>query len=317
MPAVLDLRRLDVPVVQAGMGAVAGHELAAAVSEAGGLGTIAGARSAIAAEVAAARRLTGRPIAVNLLLPFVRPRDVEEATAADVIVTFWGVPRRLAATTWIHQCGSVAEAKAAAEAGADAVIAQGVEAGGHVRGTTPALELLGQVRAAVKIPVLVAGGIVDAQGVREALDAGAAAAVVGTRFLLSEECHAHPEYKKRCLDADETVLTELFGLGWPDAPHRVIPNAATRRWLSRGDRGPLWIRTGNQIATRLANLLPIAAQNRAVKAHWPSLPFLMAQPPTDDGPANVVDGRPLYAGANVGRIADIRAAAELVKLLTP
>jgi nitronate monooxygenase len=140
VPAVLDLRSLGVPVVQAGMGTVARHELAAAVSEAGGLGTIAGVRAPIAAEVAAARRLTGRPIAVNLLLPFIRPGDVEAAVAADVIVTFWGAPRRLAATIWIHQCGSVEEAKAAAEAGADAVIAQGVEAGGHVRGATPAAQ---------------------------------------------------------------------------------------------------------------------------------------------------------------------------------
>jgi nitronate monooxygenase len=317
MPAVFDLHRLDVPVVQAGMGAVAGHELAAAVSEAGGVGTIAGARAAIAAEVTAARRLTGRPIAVNLLLPFVRPGDVEAAAAADVMVTFWGVPRRLAATTWIHQCGSVDEAKAAAGAGADAVIVQGVEAGGHVRGTTPALELLEQVRAAVKIPVLVAGGIVDAEGVREALDAGAVAAVAGTRFLLSEESHAHPEYKKRCLDADQTVLTELFGLGWPDAPHRVIPNVATRRWLCGDDRGPSWIRTGNRITTRLATLTPVAAQNRALKANLPWLPFLLAQPPTDDVPATMVDRRPLYAGVNVGRVADIRPAAELVNLLTP
>jgi nitronate monooxygenase len=88
MPAGFDLRRLDSPVVQAGMGTVARHELAVAVSEAGGLGTIAGARAPIAAEVAAARRLTGRPIAVNLLLPFVRRGDVEAAAAADVIVTF-------------------------------------------------------------------------------------------------------------------------------------------------------------------------------------------------------------------------------------
>ena len=141
MAAVLDLRSLAVPVVQAGMGFVAGHELAAAVSEAGGLGTIAGARATIAAEIASARQLTGRPIAVNLLLPFIRTGDVEAAATADVIVTFWGAPRRLAATTWIHQCGSVEEAKAAAQAGAGAVIAQGVEAGGHVRGTTPAFEL--------------------------------------------------------------------------------------------------------------------------------------------------------------------------------
>ncbi|ORA16163.1 NAD(P)H-dependent flavin oxidoreductase [Mycobacterium asiaticum] len=318
MPAAFDLRQLDVPVVQAGMGTVAGFELAAAVSEAGGLGTIAGARAEIGAEVAAARSLTGRPIAVNLLLPFMRRGDVEAAAAADVIVTFWGVPRRLAATTWIHQCGSVDEAKAAEAAGADGVIAQGVEAGGHVRGTTPALELLDRVRRAVNIPVLVAGGIVDARGVREALEAGAAAAVVGTRFLLSEECRAHPEYKQRCLEASETVLTELFGLGWPDAPHRVIPNAATRRWLGSDVRGPGWIRVANRMLSHLANAMPDAAQNRAVRAQLPSwLPYAIAQPPGVDGPAELVDARPLYAGANVGRISDVRPAGELVGLLMP
>ena len=216
------------------MGSVARHELAAAVSEAGGLGTIAGVRAPIAVEIAAARRLTDRPIAVNLLLPFVRPGDAEAAADAHAIVTFWGAPRRLAANTWIHQCGSVEEAKAAAAAGADAVIAQGVEAGGHVRGTTPMLELLERVHAAVKIPVLAAGGIIDAEGVRAALDAGAAAAVIGTRFLLSDESHAHPDYKQRCLDAGETILTELFGLGVArraassDPQQRDAPLAAQR-----------------------------------------------------------------------------------------
>ena len=92
------------------MGSVARHELAAAVSQAGGLGTIAGVRVDIASELAAARRLTDRPIAVNLLLPFVRAGDAEAAAGADAIVTFWGAPRRLAAGTWIHQCGSVPEA---------------------------------------------------------------------------------------------------------------------------------------------------------------------------------------------------------------
>lgn len=84
-----------------------------------------GVRAAIAAEIAAARQLTGRPIAVNLLLPFVRPGDVDAAATADVVVTFWGKPRRLAATTWIHQCETLDEAKAAAHVGADAVIVQG------------------------------------------------------------------------------------------------------------------------------------------------------------------------------------------------
>jgi nitronate monooxygenase len=299
------------------MGGVAWHELAAAVSEAGGLGTIGGVRAPTADEVAAARRLTGRPIAVNLLLPFVGPGDAGAAAKADVVVTFWGVPRRLAATTWIHQCGSVEEAKAAAHAGADALIVQGVEAGGHVRAKRPLLELLERVRAAVRLPLLGAGGIVDAHDVRAVLDAGAITAVVGTRFLLSEESRAHPEYKRRCLPARETVLTELFGLGWPDAPHRVIPNAATRRWLGADRRGPRWIRAANRVGAPLVRRIPPAMQERAAATQRPSQPFLGPQPPTVGGPDNLVDSGPLYAGANVGRIADVRPAAELVRALTP
>jgi NAD(P)H-dependent flavin oxidoreductase YrpB (nitropropane dioxygenase family) len=318
VPAADDLlHRLDTPIVQAGMGAVARHELAAAVSEAGGLGTIGGARAPIAGRIAAARGLTGKPIAVNLLLPLLRPGDAEAAAGADVIVTSGGGPRRLAATTWIHQCGSVQEAKAAADAGADALIAQGVEAGGHVRGTMPLLELLELVLAAVKIPVLAAGGIVDADGVRAVLDAGAAGAVLGTRFLLSDESHAHPDYKRRCLESDETVLTELFGLGWPDAPHRVVPNEATRRWLRTDPRAPGWIRTANRVTLPLVRRLPSAVQERAIKLQRPSQPFLGPQPPTDDGPPGLIDSGPLYAGINVGRITDVRPAAELVKSLTP
>jgi nitronate monooxygenase len=314
---VIDLRRLEVPVVQAGMGTVARHELAAAVSEAGGLGTIAGARAPIAAEIDAARRLTGRPVAVNLLLPFLRPADARAAAAADAIVTFWGSPKRIASGVWIHQCGSVAEAKAAAGAGADAVIAQGIEAGGHVRGTIPALELLDKVRAAVRIPVLIAGGIATREDVSTALEAGAVAAVAGTRFLLTDECHAHAEYKRRCVEATETVRTELFGLGWPDAPHRVIHNAATRRWLRGDTRGPAWVRLTNRVTRPLINHLPDAAQVRALSAQRPGSPLLSPQPPTDDGPENLLDSGPLYAGETVSRITDIAPAAEVVRRLTP
>src|SRR6478609_2699597 len=143
MPPLLERLGVEVPVVQAGMGGgISRHELAAAVSEAGGLGTIAvGGAAAIERELAAARALTGRPVAVNLLLPFARRSWFEAAAPADVVVTFWGRPRRRVPGVWIHQCGSVAEARAAQAAGADAVIVQGVEAGGHVRGTVPALEL--------------------------------------------------------------------------------------------------------------------------------------------------------------------------------
>ena len=102
-----------------------------------------------------------------------------------------------------------------------------------MRGTVPALELLDRVRAAVPdgYPVLVAGGIAEAADVRRALDGGALAAIAGTRFLASEESRAHPDYKRRLVDGSDTVLTELFGMAWPRAPHRVMPNDATRRWL--------------------------------------------------------------------------------------
>jgi NAD(P)H-dependent flavin oxidoreductase YrpB (nitropropane dioxygenase family) len=299
------------------MGAAARHELAAAVSEAGGLGTIGGARGRIAEELAAARKLTGRPIAVNLILHLLRPGDVQAARDADVIVTFWGEPRRLAPGTWVHQCGSVEEARAAEAAGADAVIAQGVEAGGHVRGTTPLLDLIESVCAAVKVPVLAAGGIVEQGDVREALDGGAVAAVLGTRFLLSDESHAHPDYKQRCLQADSTVLTEFFGLGWADAPHRVIPNAATRRWLGHDPRGPRWIRLANRLASPLVMRVPEAIQDRALAFQRPSFPFLGPVMALDNGPRSLLDSGPLYAGANVTRISDIRPAAQIVSDLTP
>src|SRR4051794_21265963 len=212
MPPLLERLGVELPVVQAGMGGgLSRHELAAAVSEAGGLGTIAvNGAAAIRRELAAARALTGKPLAVNLLLPFARRDWFEAAAEADVVVTFWGRPRRRTSGAWLHQCGSVAEARAAQAAGADAVIIQGVEAGGHVRGTTPALQLLEETRAALPsgYPLLLAGGIAEADDVRTALGAGATAAVAGTRFLLTEESRAHALYKERLLAAGETLLTD-------------------------------------------------------------------------------------------------------------
>src|SRR3954447_25299463 len=239
MPPLLERLGVELPVLQAGMGGgLSRHELAAAVSEAGGLGTIAvnGAES-IRRELAAARTLTGRPVAVNVLLPFARRDSFEASAEADALVTFWGEPRRRTAGAWLHQCGSVDEVCRARAAGADGVIVQGVEAGGHVRGRVPALQLLEEVRSALPrdYPVLLAGGIATRDDVRAALEAGATAAVAGTRFLLSEESRAHALYKERLLEADETILTELFGAGWP-APHRVVPNAATDHFLARRSR---------------------------------------------------------------------------------
>jgi nitronate monooxygenase len=300
-------------------GGLSRHELAVAVSEAGGLGTIAvnGAAS-IERELAAARALTGRPIAVNLLLPFARRGWFEAAAPADVVVTFWGTPKRRVAGVWIHQCGSVAEARSAHAAGADAVIVQGVEAGGHVRGSLPALDLLERARAALpaSYPVLVAGGIADRSDVERALDAGACAAVSGTRFLLSDESRAHPEYRRRLIDAEKTILTELFGAGWP-APHRVIANAATERWLSGDPRGPLLNRALNRFSAPGARYMPTSIQAHIARSQQPTGRLLSPQGPTDDGPTNLLDAGALYAGETVVRIDNAQPAAEIVRNLTP
>ena len=316
----LDRLGIGTPIVQAGMGGgIARHELAVAVSEAGGLGTIAvqGAK-AIERELALARERTDRPLAVNLIQHFATPSWYRAADKADVVVTFWGAPKRRTSGIWIHQCGSVAEAQAAKAAGADAVIAQGVESGGHVRGTVPAFELLIGVRSALgsDYPVLLAGGIAERTDVARALDAGAAAAVAGTRFLMSPESGAHPDYKARLLDAEDTLLTELFGLSWP-APHRVVPNAATEAQLSATGGMPRLNQVINRISAVGAKRTPDQVLGALVRRQHPASLFLTPLSATDTVPASFVDAGPLYAGETVRRIRDIVPAADIVAALTP
>jgi nitronate monooxygenase len=320
MASLLERLGVALPVVQAGMGGgLSRHELAAAVSEAGGLGTIAGfTPESIRSELAAARKLMGKPLALNLLLPYSHRRHFEAAAGADVLVTFWGKPRRRTERTWIHQCGSMQEARAARHAGADGLILQGVEAGGHVRGTTPALELLEQARRELPdgYPLWLAGDLADATDVKRALDAGAEAAVLGTRFLMSEESRARNAYKQRLMESRETVLTELFGLGWPAAPHRVIWNEATERWLRTGsERGPGWVLAANRLLSPPLKRIPESLQFKLMRTQRANLPFLSPQPLSDVAPSNLLDAGPLYAGQSVARIHDIRPAGELVREL--
>ena len=150
--------------------------------------------------------------------------------------------------------------------------------------------------------------------VEAALAAGADAVVVGTRFLLSPESDAHPEYKRRLLDARDTVLTELFGAGWP-APHRVVRNAATDRWLRDDERGPGWVRTLHRATGPVLSHMPVALIQRAARAQRPGMPLLGPAAATVDDPSSLVDAGPLYAGQCVARIGELRPAAELVRTL--
>jgi nitronate monooxygenase len=309
---------LEQPIVGAGLGGgLSRAGLTVAIAEAGGLGQLGiMPPPMLGAELAAHRERSPRPVAVNLLLPFARRGHWEVAGEADAVVTFWGRPRRRTSGVWVHQCGSVSEAQAAARAGADGVIVQGIEAGGHVRGTTPALELLDRTRAALPpgFPIWLAGGVAERADAEAALAAGAEAVVVGTRFLLTEESDAHPEYKRRLLEAHDTLVTELFGAGWP-APHRVVRNAATKRRLRRSNRGPGWMRGVNRVTAPALSRLPAALIQRAAHAQRPATPLLGPAAATVDDPDSLLDSGPLFAGKCVARIQGLLPAAEVVRRL--
>jgi nitronate monooxygenase len=314
--SLLERLGIPVPVIGAGLGGgLSASPLTVAIGRAGGMGQIGILPPDLMRAQMDAHREAGDagPLAVNLLLPFARRAHWEAARTADAVVTFWGVPRRHSDRVWIHQCGSVEEAKAAADAGADGVIVQGVEAGGHVRGKTPALELTEQVRAALgpNYPVWMAGGVTDRTDVEAALAAGAEAVVAGTRFLMSEESSAHPAYKKRLIEARDTILTELFGAGWP-APHRVIPNAATERWLRDDPRGPAWVRRLHRATAPLLSRAPVRLIQHAARQQRPGMPLLGPAAPTVNDPTSLLDSTPLYAGECVARIHDIRPAGDIV-----
>jgi NAD(P)H-dependent flavin oxidoreductase YrpB (nitropropane dioxygenase family) len=275
----------------------------------------------MAAELCFAReQAPGRPLAANLLVPFAKRSHVEACIRAkvDAVVLFADfapevVARlRQAGILVLHQVGTVPQAKRALHEGADGLIAQGAQAGGHVMGTRPALETLSRIQeTAGGRPVLLAGGVWSAEQTAAALDAGATAVHCGSRFLLTEECKAHPAYKARAVGAPRTVLTELFGLGWP-LKHRVVPNAATERW---GDRRA--IHALNRASVPIVKRLPTAAVGRLTAMQRPALPLYGPVALLDGMDDRLIEATPLYAGACVKDIQAIVPAQEAVKLLTP
>lgn len=232
----------SVPIQQAGMGPHANPRLAAAVTNAGGLGTVSvygstgGPPDQVARTLDRTRELTAGPFGANFILRFMEPDLIAEtvsaaAERASVVEFFYSDPDP-ALVDIVHsggalacwQVGSKEEAIAAMDAGCDFVVAQGIEAGGHVRGTVGLLALLDQVLAAVDVPVLAAGGIGSGRAMAAVLAAGADGVRVGTRFLADEKAAAHPLYLEALIasEAQDTVYTEAFSNGWPDAPHRVL-----------------------------------------------------------------------------------------------
>lgn len=304
------------------MGAAAGPDLVAAVSNAGGLGVL-GAAGATPEEVrrhiARVRELTARPFGVNFIIAgadtadereFVRGEVAAAAGHAAVVVLFWGDPAPYVAVAHeggalvAVQVGSATEARAAAAAGVDVIIAQGVEAGGHVRGTTPVWVLLPQVIEAVApVPVLASGGIGDGTGVARALRAGAQGVSLGTRFVASGEAWAHPEYKRRITTstAADTVYGELFDVWWPDAPHRVLRTRLVAQWEAAG-RPPPGQRAGE--GTPIGTVVRSSGET----ADWPRYAVGVAGPDFDGD----IDEAPLWAGESCSVVHDVKPAALIV-----
>ena len=322
---LLDRLSLDVPVGQAGMGGgLAGPELAAAVADAGGLGTLGLAPpDELRDSIARVRdRAPGRAVAVNLLTPFLRRSHVSVCIRADVdvaVVAFGGdrelVDELVEAGVFVFvMVGTQEQARRAVSWGADGLIAQGGEAGGHLCGTSDALQFLPRALAVADgRPVLLAGGIATRSDTRAALAAGASGVIAGTRFLLTHESRAHPEYQRRILAADRTFRTLLFGMGWP-APHRVIPNAATERWCHADGTAKAVPRLINGGSALLARLPPTTS---VLRMQTPRLPLFSPIAPTVGMPASAVDRAACYAGETALRMNSVTSASQAVADLAP
>ena len=244
--ALTELLGIRYPIMQGGMAWVAEHSLASAVSNAGGLGIIAAANAPydyVKEEIRKTRELTDRPFGVNIMLLSPYAEDIARLVVEEkvpVVTTGAGNPGpymkqwKEAGIKVIPVVASVALAKMMQRGGADAVIAEGCESGGHI-GEATTMVLVPQVADAVSIPVIAAGGIGDGRGFAAAMMLGAAGVQMGTRFLVSDECVVHQNYKDRVLrakDIDTVVTGRSTG-----HPVRTLRNRTTRKYLEYEKEG--------------------------------------------------------------------------------
>lgn len=310
---LVDILGCEVPIIAAGMGGVARHQLAAAVSNAGGYGCLGMVReppARIRAEVSAYRALSERPFAVNLIPAAtdraLLRRQIETCLELRVpaLALFWDVDTALVRELQqhdvlvLHQIGSRRDAELALAAGTDVLIAQGVEAGGHVRGLTSSFALLPEIVALSPVPVVACGGIASGDAVVAALALGAQGVSCGSAFLATHEANVHPHHQQRLLAAraDDTLLTERFFRNWPmPATVRVLANAVTRGEYDGSERP--------------GEVTVIGQQDDA------PVPLFSTDSPLRDASGRV-DDMAIYAGQSCGQIDAVCSAAErLAQLL--
>jgi NAD(P)H-dependent flavin oxidoreductase YrpB (nitropropane dioxygenase family) len=308
---------VELPLISAGMAFVARAPLAAAVSAAGGFGTLGATGMPVElleAEIAAIRSRTDRPFGVNFIPRFVETAHVVAAAAArvPVVTFFWDDPgpgwietlKEAGTRVWI-QVGSPERARQAVASGADAVIAQGYEAGGHNLAVAGTIALVPNVVDAVApVPVFAAGGIADGRGLVAVLALGAQAAVFGTRFVASEEADANPGYQQWIVSAavDATTRHRVFGFDFPDAAVRGMRNAIVREFEGKDDPPPYHgLDPGSQ---------PVIGTASMFGQEMPMARFI-GLPPTRAATGDL-EQMSLLAGQSAGLVRDIRPAAEIV-----
>ncbi len=309
-----DVLRIEHPIIQAPIGSACTPELAAAVSNAGGLGMLALSWRTPAEcreLVRRTRELTDKPFGANFVLEWDQRPRVNACLDAGlkIISTFWGDPvhyvpiSHKAEAIHIHTVGSAADAKRAMRAGVDIFVAQGWEAGGHVWGGVSTMALVPAVADMVAPrPVVAAGGIADGRGIAAALMLGASGVWLGTRFLASEEANAHPIYKRAILDAAETgtVHTGLFDGGWENAPHRVLRNSTVRNWEMAG-RPPRTERPSE------GEVVALQGNGDTIQRYDDTFPLIDT--------TGEVESLALYAGQSAGLVRAVQPAAEIMRTL--
>lgn len=247
--AFTQLIGIDLPIVQAAMGGATSPALAAAVSNAGGLGMLAlgwSSSDEVRAEIRATKSLASKPFGVNLVLPQHQEERLSIALSegVKVISFFWEIAdsrlieaAHAGGAVVLQTVASAEQARIAVNNGADVVVAQGWEAGGHIRGTVTTLALIPAVVDVVgATPVIAAGGIADGRGLAAALTLGATGAWIGTRFLAASEAAINSHYRDLIFAACETdtEYSVLFDVSWPDAPHRTLRNSTFNSWEMAG-----------------------------------------------------------------------------------
>ncbi|XP_077213977.1 aldolase-type TIM barrel family protein [Tasmannia lanceolata] len=304
-------------IVQGPLGPdISGPELVSAVANAGAIGILRapdGDTPDIVREmIRKTRTLTDKPFGVGVVLEFPHKESINvilEEKVALLLVSWGEYPKELtdeahqAGVKVVHQVGSFEDAEKAMNSGVDAIILQGHEAGGHVLGQDGLMTLLPRVVDLVSghdIPVIAAGGIVDSRGYVAALALGAQGICLGTRFVATEESYAHPTYKRKLVQLDETEYTNIFGRSrWP-APQRVLRTPFFNDWRllpehENEDNQPV---IGHSI---------IYAMDKEIRRFAGTVPNATT---TGD-----IESMAMYAGQGVGLIKEILPAGEVVKRL--